>query len=72
MARITVTLDGDVVALVDGIPRKGGLSRSQWLAETVKREVRREWPTAVTELVGAWPDFSSAEDIRWHWDSEKT
>jgi predicted transcriptional regulator len=64
MARFTVSLSDDVVALIDARASKAGVSRSRWVAETVERDVGNQWPAEIIAMIGAWPDFPFAEEIR--------
>jgi len=64
MAQITIYLDDEVLALVNAAVQSAKVSKSHWIAEAVRARVRKEWPSSVRELAGAWPDFPSAEQIR--------
>lgn len=64
MAQITIYLDDEVLALVKEATKGAGVSQSQWIADAVRRRIKREWPASVVALAGCWPDFPSAEQIR--------
>ena len=64
MPQITIYLDDETTALVKAAVKDSGMSQSQWIADAIKRRVRKEWPVSVRALAGAWPDFPTAEEIR--------
>jgi hypothetical protein len=64
MAQITIYLEDDVLAKVKAATKAAGVSQSQWISEAVRLRMNKEWPAAVQQLAGAWPDFPSAEEIR--------
>jgi hypothetical protein len=64
MAQVTLYLDDETAERMKKAARAAGLSRSQWLARLVREQVDDQWPAAVREMAGAWPDFPLAEDLR--------
>lgn len=64
MAQITIYLDKETMAQVKAGAKAAGQSQSQWIADSVRLRVRKEWPATVRALAGAWPDFPLAEKIR--------
>ena len=64
MPQVTIYLDDETNALVKASVKGSGLSQSQWVADAIKQKVRKEWPASVRALIGAWPDFPTAEEIR--------
>ena len=64
MAQVTLYLDDETAERMKQAARAAGVSRSRWLARLVQERTSQEWPAAVRELAGAWPDFPLAEDIR--------
>jgi hypothetical protein len=64
MARLTLYLDAETKDRMRRAAKSAGLSQSRWLAELVRKGVAREWPAAVRELAGAWPDFPEAAELR--------
>lgn len=64
MAQLTIYLDEETTAIVKAAVKESGVSQSQWIAEAVRRRARSEWPPAVAAMIGAWPDFPTAEEIR--------
>ena len=64
MPQMTIYLDEETDALVRAAVRASGLSKSKWIAETLRTRVRDEWPPSVVALAGAWPDFPSAGQLR--------
>ncbi len=64
MAQVTLYLDDETAELMRQAAKAAGLSRSRWLARLVRERTSQEWPTAVRELAGAWPEFPLAEELR--------
>ena len=64
MPQITIYLDQDVLDMVDSAVRNSGISKSKWISDAVRARVKRDWPDAVRELAGSWPDFPDADEIR--------
>jgi len=63
VAQLTVYLDDETAQRARAAARAAGLSQSRWLAELIREKTSREWPVAVREAAGSWPDFPSAEQI---------
>ena len=68
MAQVTIYLDGETEELMKAAVLESNMSQSKWIAEAIRERVRtrNEWPAAVIELAGAYPDFPSLEEIRNH------
>jgi hypothetical protein len=64
VAQVTLYLDEETKQRVHQAAKAAGLSQSRWLADLVRRSAAEEWPAAVRELAGAWPDFPEATEIR--------
>jgi hypothetical protein len=64
MGQVTIYLDDETEKTVRAAAESAGVSVSKWIAERIQRNARTEWPNAVRELAGAWPDLPSAEQIR--------
>ena len=64
MGQLTIYLDDETEKRVRDAAGSNGVSVSKWIAQRIQKDARTEWPTSVRELAGAWPDLSSAEQIR--------
>lgn len=64
MAQLTIYLDNETMAQVKAGAKATGQSQSQWIADSVRLRIRKEWPESIRALAGAWPDFPPAERIR--------
>lgn len=80
MAQIVLTLDDEVLEQVLHQAKAENLSSTSWLDKLIKQrvgmlnqpnKVNSHWSSEVHELVGAWQDFPSLEDIR-HSTSKNT
>ena len=57
MSQITLYLDEATQALVDQAAVASGVSKSRWVAETIRRYAHDTWPTDVLALAGQFADF---------------
>ena len=64
MGQITIYLDDETERKARAAAESDGVSLSKWVAGRIHKGVGLQWPTAVKELAGAWPDLPSAEEIR--------
>jgi len=64
MAQVTLYLDDEISETVRQAAKAAGRSMSQWVSEAIKARIASEWPAAVRELAGAWPDMPTLEEIR--------
>lgn len=80
MAQIVLTLDDEVLEQVLHQAKAENLSSTSWLDKLIKQrvgmlnqpnKVNSHWSSEVHELVGAWQDFPTLEDIR-HSNSKNT
>ncbi len=62
MAQVTLYLDDDVQSLMDEAVKASGLSRSRWVSELIRRQVRQQWPADILAMAGSFPDFPLRED----------
>ncbi len=60
MAQVTIYLDDEALATVNAATETSGMSKSQWIAEAIRLRAKKEWPTGVAALAGAWTDFPLA------------
>ena len=74
MAQIVLTLDDEVLEQVLHQAKAENLSSTSWLDKLIKQrvgmlnqpnQVNAHWSSEVHELVGAWQDFPTLEDIRY-------
>lgn len=64
VGQVTIYLDEKTEADARAAARAEGMSLSKWITERVQRSARTEWPVAVRDLAGAWPDLPNAEELR--------
>lgn len=64
MAQITIYVDDEVLGMVKAATKEADVSQSQWISEAIRQRARKEWPQAVLDLAGAWPDFPTLDEIR--------
>ena len=64
MGQITIYLDAETEKRLAGVIKKGGVSKSRWIAELIREKVATSWPENVVALAGAWSDMPTAEEIR--------
>jgi hypothetical protein len=57
MARITIYLPDEIEARARAAARRQDTSLSRWVAGLVNARLRSEWPDAVLQAFGAFPDF---------------
>ena len=64
MGQLILELDEQTEALIKQSASKSGLSVSAWVIQVIKAQTASSWSQAVRALVGAWPDFPMAEELR--------
>ena len=64
MPQVTLYFDAQTETLMRERARAAGLSYSKWVALLIHSKARGEWPAAVRELAGRFPDFPLAEEGR--------
>jgi hypothetical protein len=64
MGQLTIYIDNDIEKKVNNMVKKSGMSKSKWVAELIREKTANSWPDSVIQLVGAWKDMPTAEDIR--------
>ena len=64
MGQLTLYLDEDTESKVKKAARAAGLSVSRWVSNLIREKTASEWPDAVREMVGSWPDLPTAEELR--------
>ncbi|HSI60687.1 MAG TPA: CopG family transcriptional regulator [Ideonella sp.] len=64
MAQVTLYLDDEVDSLLRSSAQAAGVSNSRWVADLIRHHAHAQWPQAVLDLAGAFPDFPTAEDLR--------
>ncbi len=64
MSQVTLYLDEETNRKMRKAARAAGTSRSEWVAEAIRKRLALEWPEGFSKLAGAWRDFPPAEEIR--------
>lgn len=64
MGQITIYLDSETEKRLSGVVKKGGVSKSRWIADLIKEKVSTAWPEKVAELAGSWSDLPTADELR--------
>jgi hypothetical protein len=64
VGQVTIYLDDETEKRAREAAESDGVSLSKWVAKRIHKGVGTEWPAAVRELAGAWPDLPSAEEVR--------
>jgi hypothetical protein len=64
MGQVTIYLDGETEARARAAARAEGVPLSRWIAGRLRHRAAGEWPSAIRQLAGAWPDLPSAEEVR--------
>ena len=64
MSQLTIYLDEDTERRVKTAAESAGVSLSRWVTSVVREKTETEWPQAILDLAGAWPDLPTAEELR--------
>jgi hypothetical protein len=64
VGQVTIYLDEQTESTARAAAEADGISLSKWIAQRIQKSARKEWPAAVRELAGAWPDLPDAEQLR--------
>ncbi len=64
MGQVTLYLDSETEKKMKAAAGAAGVSNSRWVAGLIRERTDDEWPAAIVELAGAWPDMPNLEDIR--------
>ncbi len=64
MGQVTIYLDDETEKKMAKAARSANLSKSKWIARLIDEKVSSEWPLSIKDLVGAWRDFPSIDDLR--------
>lgn len=64
MGQITIYLDEATERVLQIEAEAAHLSRSQWVARIIRKQVAAAWPEDVVRLAGAWKDLPEAEELR--------
>jgi hypothetical protein len=57
MSQITLYLDEETQALMEQAAKASGTSKSRWVAELIRAQIRRQWSAAFLDAAGSIPDF---------------
>jgi hypothetical protein len=64
MGQVTLYLDTETETRMKSAAKAAKVSQSRWVAQLIREKTASVWPKSVVRLVGAWPDFPTAEEIR--------
>ena len=64
MPQITLYFDDETDRLMRERAKAAGVSYSRWVAMLIHDKARAEWPIAIRDLAGCFPDFPTAEELR--------
>ena len=64
MPQVTLYLDDETERLMREHAKAAGLPYSKWVAQLIRSRARSEWPAAVREAAGRFPDFPLVESAR--------
>jgi len=64
MGQVTIYLDDKTESEMNAAVQAAGVSKSKWVARVIHEKAGSEWPEAIAQLAGAWPDLPTAEEIR--------
>ncbi len=63
MPKLILEPDDETAEKLRRAAEREGLTQSQWLARLLSDRTE-QWPQAVRELAGAWPDLPDADVLR--------
>ena len=64
MGQVTIYIDDETEQKMLKIVKKGGISKSKWIADIIKEKTATTWPESIVKLSGAWKDLPTAEEMR--------
>ena len=64
MGQVTLYLDEETEAKMRTAAKAAGLSQSRWVMSLIREKTATEWPASVAQLMGAWADMPTAEELR--------
>jgi hypothetical protein len=64
VGQVTIYLNDETERKARAAAESDGVSLSKWVAQRIQKSAGAQWPAAVRELAGAWPDLPSAEEVR--------
>lgn len=64
MPQVTLYLDEETERLMREHAKAAGLPYSKWVALLIRDKARSQWPTAVREAAGRFPDFPLVGPVR--------
>ena len=64
MGQITIYLDSETERKMINALKKGGKSKSKWVADLIREKTAGSWPENIINLAGAWSDMPTSEEIR--------
>lgn len=64
MAQVTLYLDDETARLMREQARAAGLPYSRWVAQLIRARSATDWPQAVLDSFGAFPEAPLPDDLR--------
>jgi hypothetical protein len=64
LGQVTIYLDDETENRLKQAAKTRGVAVSRWISELVREKTATDWPEAVRELAGAWPDLPDADTLR--------
>ena len=59
--QLTLYIDNETEVLSKAAAASSGVSLSRWVSQTIKEKTLTEWPKAVRDAAGAFPDWPLAD-----------
>lgn len=56
MGQVTIYLDDESEKALKDAARAAGVPVSRWVADSIRKRARSEWPESVWQLAGTWGD----------------
>ena len=64
MGQVTIYLDEDIEKRMTACAKAMKVSKSKWIADVIRANLRDEWPQNVREMAGSWKNFQTLEETR--------
>jgi hypothetical protein len=64
MGQVTIYIDKETEDKMISSAKAANVSKSKWVSDVIREKVATEWPASIKELVGAWEDFPTVEELR--------
>lgn len=63
MAQLAIYIDDKTARAINKMARRAGLSRSEWVSNVIKKELRGGLREEFFKILGSWEDDRSPEEI---------